>query len=127
MSCFEGRLRRSSLIGARCKSEISSQPGRLPTHTCSRRLVSRLKIATSCSPVGDVCSTDRQDYGAFQGAAATLDLGRVSAKQFFADRPPASTEPLRRAAETGPEAASLHSTHPGNVDGAILLVHLLGR
>ena len=30
-----------------------------------------------------------------------------SAKQFFADRPPSSTELLRRAAETDPEAASL--------------------
>jgi hypothetical protein len=49
-----------------------------------------------------------------------------SAKQFFADRPPASTELLPRAAETDPEAASLLSEHPRNVDGAILLVHPLG-
>ena len=47
-----------------------------------------------------------------------------SAKQFFADRPPASTELLRRAEETDPEAASLLSEHPRNVDGAILLVRL---
>jgi hypothetical protein len=49
-----------------------------------------------------------------------------SAKQFFADRPPSSTELLLRAAETDPEAASPLSAHPRNVDGAILLVHLLG-
>ena len=49
-----------------------------------------------------------------------------SAKQFFADRPPASTELLCRAAETDPEAASLISVHPRSADGAILLVHLRG-
>jgi hypothetical protein len=49
-----------------------------------------------------------------------------SAKQFFAGRPPASTELSQRAAETDPEAASLLSEHPRNVDGAILLVRLLG-
>jgi hypothetical protein len=36
------------------------------------------------------------------------------------------TELLRRAAEIDPEAASLLSVHPRNVDGAILLVHLRG-
>jgi hypothetical protein len=49
-----------------------------------------------------------------------------SAKQFFADPPPSSTELLRRAAETDPEVASLLSVHPRNVDDAILLVHPLG-
>jgi hypothetical protein len=48
-----------------------------------------------------------------------------SAKRFV-DRPPASTELSRRAAETDPEAASLLSAHPRNVDGVILLVHLRG-
>ena len=41
-------------------------------------------------------------------------------------RSPASTQLLRRAAEIDPEAASLLSEHPRNVDGAILLVRLLG-
>ena len=49
-----------------------------------------------------------------------------SAKQFFADRPPASTGLLRRAAETDRGVASLFSVHPRNVDGTILLVHRLG-
>jgi len=49
-----------------------------------------------------------------------------SAKQFFADFPSASTELLRRAAETDPETASPLSVHPRNVDDAILLVRLLG-
>ena len=49
---------------------------------------------------------------------------QVSARQFFADRPPASTELLRRAAETDPEVAILLSVHPRNAGGAILLVHL---
>ena len=46
-------------------------------------------------------------------------LSAVSAKQFFADHPPSSTELLRRAAETDPEVASLLSVHPRNVDAAI--------
>ena len=49
-----------------------------------------------------------------------------SAKQFFADFPSASTELLRRAAETDPETASPLSVHPRNVDDAILSVHPLG-
>jgi hypothetical protein len=49
-----------------------------------------------------------------------------SAKEFFADCPPASIGLLRRAAETDREAANLLSVHPRSVDGAILLVHLLG-
>ena len=61
-----------------------------------------------------------------QTHAKSRDLTKLSAKQFFADRPPASTELLCRAAETDPEAASLLSVHSRNVDGAILLVHLLG-
>ncbi len=49
-----------------------------------------------------------------------------SAKQFFADRWSASTELLRRAVEIDPEATSLLSRHPRNVDGAILLVRQRG-
>ena len=49
---------------------------------------------------------------AFKGEVHKLTLSavtltKVSAKQFFADRPPASIELLCRAAETDPEAASL--------------------
>jgi hypothetical protein len=42
---------------------------------------------------------------------------RVSAEQFFGDRPPSSTALLRRAAETDLEAASFLSVHPRSVDG----------
>jgi hypothetical protein len=57
---------------------------------------------------------------------SAVTLTTVSAKQFFADRPPASTELLCCAAETDPEAASLLLVHPRSADGAILLVHPLG-
>ena len=50
----------------------------------------------------------------------------LSAKEFLADRPPASTGLLRRAAETDRGVATLLSVHPRSVDGAILLVHLRG-
>jgi hypothetical protein len=53
----------------------------------------------------------------------TASKHRISAEQFFAD-PPLATEPLRRAAETDREVASLLSEHPRNVDDAILLVRL---
>jgi hypothetical protein len=68
---------------------------------------------------------DRRDVRAASEDSNGLSL--VSAKQFFAGRPPSSTQLLRRAAETDPEAANLLSGHPRNADGAILLVHLFGR
>jgi hypothetical protein len=47
-----------------------------------------------------------------------------SAKQFFAERPLASTGLSPRAAETDREVASLLSVHPRSADVAILLFHL---
>jgi len=85
-----------------CLTERTRIAVRVPQPSVSR-------IAISAEP--DNCPAARTEF---------------SAKQFFADRPPSSTELLLRAAETDPEAASLLSAHPRNVDGAILLVHLLG-
>jgi hypothetical protein len=76
------------------------------------------------------CRHVRQPFISHDAISAELDDRLAARTEFHAKKFLLTvrllTELLRRAAEIDPEAASLLSVHPRNVDGAILLVHLRG-